>query len=292
MDMIIDSRQRRLIQKLIRPLEVTPTDYPVHFTAMSVRAVIFDIYGTLLSSAAGDVGSDSNVAEQAAFEAALQDGGWFPAEGLGGGIDASVLREKIIQVHKQCSARGNRYPEVDIITIWQEVLDHLDLAADDLERVQLTALSYECRVNPVWPMTGLQQVLEQLSGSGLELGILSNAQFYTPILLEVLLKRPFSLFHPELLVWSYQEMTAKPSPQLFELMNSQLAQIGIHPAEVVYVGNDTRKDIMPASTAGWRTILFAGDSRSLRMHRDDPTVAAVQPDMVINDIRQLLQIIV
>lgn len=292
MNMNIDSRQRRLIQGLVRPVKVTPTDHPVNFAPMAVKAVIFDIYGTLLSSKAGDVGSDSNYGDQAAFEAALQDGGWFPGQGQGARTDVSLLREAILRAHQQSSAQGNSYPEVDIIRVWQEILTHLGLAADDLDRIKLTALSYECRVNPVWPMAGLQQVLEQLSGSGLQLGVLSNAQFYTPVLLEVLLERPLSLFHPELLIWSYQEKTAKPSPKLFGLMNRRLAQIGIHPAEVAYVGNDLKKDILPASTFGWRTVLFAGDSRSLRLHRDDPEVAGVQADMVIRDIRQLVQIVV
>ena len=292
MNMNIDSRQRRLIQGLARPVKVTPTGHPVYFGPMAVKAVIFDIYGTLLSSKAGDVGSDSNSGEQAVFEAALQDGGWFPGQKQEPRAEVSLLRESILRARQQRSAQGVSHPEVDIVRIWQEVLLGLGLTADDLDRVQLTALSYECRVNPVWPMAGLQQVLERLSGSGIQLGILSNAQFYTPVLLEVLLERPFSLFHPELLVWSYKELTAKPSLKLFELMNSRLAQIGIQPAEVAYVGNDLKKDIMPASTVGWRTVLFAGDSRSLRLHSEDPELAGVKPDMVINDIRQLLQIFV
>ena len=292
MNMNIDSRQRRLIQGLARQIKVTPTSHPVYFGPMAAKAVIFDIYGTLLSSKAGDVGSDNNSGEQAAFEVALQDGGWFPGQEQEPRAEVSLLRESILRARRHRSDQGISHPEVDIVHIWQEVLRGLGLTADDLDRVQLAALSYECRVNPVWPMAGLQVVLEQLKGSGIQLGVLSNAQFYTPVLLEVLLERPFSLFHPELLVWSYKELTAKPSLKLFELMNNRLAQLGIQPDEVAYVGNDLRKDIMPASTAGWRTILFAGDSRSLRLHSDDPELAGVKPDMVINDIRQLLQIFV
>lgn len=290
--MKIDSRQRRLIQGIVRPVKVTPTGHPVYFGAMAAKAVIFDIYGTLLSSKAGDGGSDSNYGEQAAFEAALQDGGWFPGQEQETRADVSLLRESILRAHRHRSTQGISHPEVDIVHIWQEVLRGLGLTADDLDRVHLTALSYECRVNPVWPMAGLQLVLEQLKGSGIQLGVLSNSQFYTQVLLEVLLERPFLLFHPELLVWSYKELTAKPSLKLFELMNSRLAQLGIKPAEVAYVGNDLKKDIMPASIVGWHTVLFAGDSRSLRLHSDDPELAGVKPDMVINDIRQLLQIFI
>mgnify|MGYP000411587146 FL=1 len=205
--MNIDSRQRRLIQRLVRPVKVTPAEHPVYFTPIAVKAVIFDIYGTLLSSKVGDVGSDSNHGVQTAFEAALQDGGWFPRQDQGTRADAALLRETILRAHQQQSIEGNNHPEVDIISVWQEILIHLGMTADDLDRIQLTALSYECRVNPVWPMTGLQQVLEQLSGSGLRLGILSNAQFYTPIIMNYFLTGEFSakqdieLFDSELSVY-------------------------------------------------------------------------------------------
>ena len=49
------------------------------------------------------------------------------------------------------------------------------------------ATEYECRVNPVWPMPGARDCLRELAGAGLALGIVSNAQFYTPPMLQALL---------------------------------------------------------------------------------------------------------
>lgn len=288
----IGNKQRWLIQRLSRPLPIQATGHPVHFTPLAVRVVMFDLYGTLISSAAGDVGTSDGVGSQSAFVAALGDGGWAPQDGQMPKSGEAMLRQAIQESHRQSIDGGNHYPEVDIIRIWQKVLTRIGLSGLDPERVELTAISYECRTNPVWPMPGLQGLLEQLAAGPLQLGILSNAQFYTPILLETLLDNPLALFNRELVIWSYREMLAKPCPTLFATVNQRLADLGIRPGEVVFVGNDMYKDIAPASAAGWHTILFAGDARSLRLREDDPQLQAVQPDMVINDIGQLAQILI
>ena len=45
---------------------------------------------------------------------------------------------------------------------------------------------------------------------------------------------------------------------------------------------------MPASRVGFRTALFAGDRRSLRPREGDPRTAGVVPDLVITEMRSLL----
>lgn len=290
MNVKIDHLQRRLIQSLVKPLKIKPGDCQVRYSSMAVKAVIFDIYGTLLYSAADEIGAGERKHSGAAFVAALADGGWFIEPKRLAAAGETMVQEAIAQSHRKSRDDGNNYPEVDIIHIWKEILDRLDLLTGEPDRIKLTAISYECRTNPVWPMPGLQQVLERLAAASLKLGILSNAQFYTPVLLETLLERPLALFTQDLILWSYQEMTAKPSASLFEKMNARLLKDGIQPGEVAYVGNDLHKDVSPASAMGWRTILFAGDCHTHGKHKDGPSMANAEPDMVINDIRQLIEI--
>lgn len=286
-----ENRYRWLIQQLTRPLSIQPTDHPVHFYTLETRAVIFDLYGTLISSAAGDVGTEDRGGSQEAFLAALGDGGWYVEAAEMAESGETLLQQAIEASHRKSIHQGNPYPEVDILRIWQGVLAGLGLSGLDQGRVEATAISYECRTNPIWPMPGLQRLLEWLAAESLQLGILSNAQFYSQIFLETLLEKPLGLFNPDLVIWSYREQRAKPSPALFEKMNERLLALGIQPDQVVYVGNDMYKDIAPARGVGWHTILFAGDTRSLRLHVDKPGLKAVQPDMVINDINQLVQIL-
>lgn len=283
------------IRDLSTPLDPQPTDYPEQLPELEgIRAVIFDIYGTLLISGTGDIGAASAETNKEAFSASLATAG-FPASALNAFAPSpELLRQAIRKAHEKRHREGIEYPEVDILQIWEQVSDHLSdvLRARRLStsQIQALALDYECRTNPVWPMPGLRETLDLLRSKGLLLGIVSNAQFYTPLLFRALLgATPAELgFRPELSVWSYQAQEAKPSTRLFRRVFERLASgYDIEPAEVLYVGNDCLKDMWPVQRMGGRTALFAGDRRSLRLREDDERCRDVRPDLVITDLRQL-----
>ncbi len=284
-------------EHLLHPLTPIPTGLPARISPMQPKAVIFDIYGTLLISAAGDVGPDSAKDDEQAFLQALVDGGWDTSLVHERGTD--LLQEEIHTVHRKKRAQGVRYPEIDILQIWHRVLIRLGLLTEGenrikIKKIRLAALSYECRTNPVWPMPGLLETLAGLQAKGCLLGILSNAQFYTPILFELLCAHQSLTglgFSPDLCLFSYREGEGKPSPNLFTRLASRLSGYTIAPPEVLYVGNDMLKDIRPATDIGWRTALFAGDNRSLRLREENERVRNLQPDQVIDDLKQLVDIL-
>ncbi|HEB49386.1 MAG TPA: HAD family hydrolase [Desulfobulbus sp.] len=282
-----------LIRDLATTMEPVPTGYPTRIAPVRADAVIFDVYGTLLTSAAGDVGVDAAEDDERAFRLALADGGWPGVAPEVSGRAVELLRREIVREHTVRRRQGIEYPEVDILAIWRRVLAGLSLAPPGPGRsLRRLSISYECRTNPVWPMPGLAELLRALRGR-VELGILSNAQFYTPLLFSAFLgKDPEALgFSPDLCLWSYREEEGKPSPTLFRRLDERLQGRGIAPADVLYVGNDMLKDILPAAQVGWRTVLFAGDARSLRLREGNGLVAGVRPDMVIDRLAQLLQIL-
>jgi putative hydrolase of the HAD superfamily len=123
----------------------------------------------------------------------------------------------------------------------------------------------------------------------LAVGIVSNAQFYTPLVLEHLLKRDLKSLgiSPEMQVYSYRLGHAKPSPMLFDAARRSLATLDISPRQTLYVGNDMLNDVWAARQAGLQTALFAGDARSLRRRSDDPRCRDLEPDLVITDLGQL-----
>ncbi|WP_028582969.1 HAD family hydrolase [Desulfogranum mediterraneum] len=292
----------QLARQLLRPLTIIRTSQPLRCPPLKVRAVILDVYGTLLSSAAGDVGTAAGSAQDEAFAQALKDGGWYQGSDLPAAGRAGLLTEAIRASRQLRQEQGEPYPEVEIRSIWQAVLAELGVALDrpwqedrEIEQgLRLTALSYECRTNPVWPMAGLIPTLEALSSAGLILGILSNAQFYTPLLLEMFLGRSLEEmgFAPQLLLWSHRHGLGKPAPWLFAEMNRRLALLQqISPQQVLYLGNDMRKDMIPANQAGWHGCLFAGDQRSLRLYPGDQKLGSARPELVINELNQLVQIL-
>jgi len=278
------------IRSLSRPLEPRPTDLAPKLDPLSgIRAVLFDVYGTLVISASGDIGLAGERDATNAFAAALEAAGIKAPTTA----DPARLEAAIRASHAQRRAAGTEFPEVDILAIWSEVLGNEALGGEgsaSRDRLAHLAVEYECRVNPVWPMPGLTRLLENLRRRPLVLGIVSNAQRYTPLMLEGFLGASIADlgFDTECCAWSYRLMEAKPSTRIYQVALAGLERVhGIAPGEVLYVGNDLRNDIRPASLTGCRTALFAGDARSLRLRGDDPHCAGVVPDRVITALSQI-----
>ena len=279
------------------PLKPIPTDRQALLTERpDIRAVLFDVYGTLFISASGDIGASDGATRSRAMVKALEAVG-LPADRDTSERAALALVEAINRTHKRLKERGVRYPEVDIREIFSEVL--ADLRARGLCRetpsrrlCEILAVEYECRSNPTWPMPGLTETLRHLNGRKLPLGILSNAQFFTPLLFPAYLEASMEKlgFDPQLCVYSYRLREAKPSPQLFRRALEVLARRDIGPQQVLYVGNDRVNDIWPAAQERMRTALFAGDSRSFRPREEDPRIRGVREDLMLTDLRQLIEV--
>jgi putative hydrolase of the HAD superfamily len=219
--------------------------------------VLFDVYGTLFTSAAGDItGGDGGAGAPDALiaEYALDCTG----EGL-----KRYFREAVSRSHRESAAA---YPEVRVEALWAGFLRGRDIDPGEF------ALRYELAVNPVYPMPGALEVLKTLKARGFVLGLISNAQFFTPLLFDAFFgASPEKLgFDPDLLIYSFEIGEAKPSPVLFTRAVRGLAALGIEPGLCLYVGNDMLKDIRPAAAAGFKTVLYAGDGRSLRLRDNTP----------------------
>ncbi|MBN2291405.1 MAG: HAD hydrolase-like protein [Pirellulales bacterium] len=298
----MSSRCSVIFRERSKPLEPIVTGVePVLRKLESVRAVLFDIYGTLFVSGSGDIG----VLRDAACERALAEAlGAVGASNPGDLLDESALQEAarvgmesffatIEDFHEQSRSAGVEYPEVDIIAVWSQVVTELGISglvnAKSSLNIRQLAVEYESRANPVWPMPGVVECLEELRRGGLRLGIVSNAQFYTRELFPALLnKEPEELgFEPGLQYYSYQYGWGKPGIMLFELAAEALRLEGIEPDSVVFVGNDMLNDILPAKQVGFRAALFAGDERSLRLRDDDPRVAGTNADLILSELGQL-----
>jgi len=265
-----------LIRRHSRPLAPRPTGQPPHLPKQQgLRAVLFDIYGTLFVSASGEVGTDDDGEHRDTLTEALAAVG-IPTGGIavaGDGDRAEApLKETILAHHDRARAEGIDCPEVDIVAVWRDVLLALGLDAGTLAGVDLArlAVEYEVRANPV-----------------------CNAQFFTVELFPALLSQTAAEigFDEELQFYSYQHGRAKPSGYLYDLARQSLASRGVKADEVLYVGNDMLNDVSAAAQLGFRTALFAGDARSLRLRAGDPRTEGVSPDLVLTDLMDLVDCI-
>jgi putative hydrolase of the HAD superfamily len=286
-----------LFQRHATPLQPLATGETARLPRLEgIRAVLFDLYGTLFISATGDISLAEAGDRDGALRATLEAAGIV---GLPRGLPlAERFHEVLRAAQDRRRAEGIAFPEVEIREVWHHFL--AELAADGLSFEQPSrrglarlALDYECRVNPVWPMPSAGPTLSTLRQRGLRLGIVSNAQFYTRFMFPAFLGGALTDlgFDRESCVFSYREREGKPSTALFARVAKVLARDGIPPEAVLFVGNDRRNDLWPAARAGFHTALFAGDARSLRWREGDPDLTGVEPEAIVTDLWQIIQML-
>lgn len=270
------------IAPYLQPLSPIPTGVQPRLRDLhGIRCVLFDIYGTLFISASGDISLSDNHGPATVQIASLLQRYGLPH-------DPDSLSEKLFSEIKQAHARmrksGIDYPEIRIDRIWSTIFD-----IRDMPFIRRFAMEYEMIVNPVYPMPHLQETLKKIASNGILMGIISNAQFFTPCLFEWFLNADAAAlgFKPDLVFYSYLAGRAKPSPVLFEEAASALGKYHVARNQILYIGNDMRNDILGAHAAGFATALFAGDARSLRLRTSDPECRDLLPDIVVTDLIQL-----
>jgi putative hydrolase of the HAD superfamily len=281
----------------LRPLEPLPTGVSSRPCSLTgIRAVLFDIYGTLLISASGDV--ESADFTEASILSGMREAAIRVKDPYTVGRETiGVFRAQIAARHESGKQQGFPYPEVDILEVWQAVVHLLEergLVRTSRETdYRRLAFHFELANNPVFPMPGMKAALDGLHRRGIALGIISNAQFMTPILMNYYLSgrvsedRRVAPFSSDLTLLSFEWGRAKPDPWLFAEAKRRLADLHIPVEKAVYVGNDMRKDIAPAVNANFKALLFAGDRRSLRLRKGE--VGDVQPHGIVTELSQVEQ---
>ncbi|HKK48585.1 MAG TPA: HAD family hydrolase [Alkalispirochaeta sp.] len=288
LDPVIRQLMHAHIQEKTHPIEpiITGVSAVIHHIP-DIRCVAFDVYGTLLVSAAGEVGTTDDLAKTPHSFISTAHRLGIPSQQVA--PLAQSFYQMIRAYHHHARERGIQYPEVDVRSIWRDVMDTWDvLGSITPEEI---ALAHELEANPVWPMPGARSVIESLRSRGLRLAIVSNAQFYTPLILEALLGTTLDALslHPQ--IWSFEIGVAKPSPVPFRALQEKLSDEGIDPGQTLYVGNDMLNDVVTSQDQGFKTVLFAGDARSLRWRNDRAEIRACTPDGVITDLTQLASIV-
>lgn len=272
----------KTMSKYVTPLSPIPTSVKPSLTLIKpVHAVLFDIYGTLFISKSGDIGLSQKEPYRSSLLKTLL--AKYNIKQTAQNVTKN-LYQSIATSHRDMQESGIEFPEVKIDQIWMDILKFKNITT-----AQYFAVEYEMITNPVYPMPGLNDMIEILYNRGLCMGIISNAQFYTPHIFDMFCgELPENLgFHPDLLFYSFEHDQAKPSLYLFEKALNRIKKTGIMPQEVLYVGNDMLNDIYPAHSVGFQTCLFAGDKRSLRFRLDNPKCSTLAPDAIVTDLNQL-----
>jgi putative hydrolase of the HAD superfamily len=165
--------ERKSVQRYLRRLVPLPTSLkPEGVLREEIKCVLFDIYGTLFVSGSGDISlADNKLPEIEKINRLLTKYSILKSP-------QTLLDEfyrTIKARHRELRNRGVDFPEVKIDRIWMKVL-----STDDTTVVRQFAVEFELIVNPVSPMPNLENMLSACRYRSQLMGIISNAQFYTP----------------------------------------------------------------------------------------------------------------
>lgn len=274
-----------------------------------IRAVIFDVYGTLIQYWKADF------AQQGAREGVMLGAFLKVIDYFGLGKTLSAMNpvndpEKtlfdfyhglIALDHDKSRAKGVEFPEVRIEQLWGLILmmlkrngyepQNTGLGSDsDVAKCMGYLYHFHALDRGLYP--GVARALKGLMDKNMRLGIVSNSQFYTPLDLTLFLRDQTNgavedyneLFDHELVHFSYETGRAKPDPLMFRRLYDALYEYSILPSETLFVGNDLRADIAVAADAGMKTALFCGDARSTFLH---DLVGTVVPDLTFTSYADL-----
>ena len=223
-----------------------------------VRAVICDLYGTLLKVLPPP--PDAAERWRAGCDALLPQEQYLTLPEFDDRTRAAAAVE-----NARSRAAGEPFPEVRWLDIIASVLPCLKVKNRDPQSpgprewiseraATLSRLHAACSRTCV-AMPGAMAALHQLHTRGVLTGIASNAQDYTRA---EFTGAGFSLgpFSQDLTFLSGEHGFAKPSPRVFTHLAAALATRGISPAETLMAGDREDNDILPARAAGWQTWLL------------------------------------
>lgn len=207
-----------------------------------VRAVICDVYGTLLKVEPGP--KDGARMWESGCRGIMGD--WMPLE-----IFNARCAAMTAELNEERRLAGEPFPDVNWLTLIRCIFGGR-IPPHDPSCVQRLSNWHARCVRFCSAMPGAAEALGELRKQGVRLGIASNAQDYTRWELGVA-GIPMDLFEPSLCFLSGDHGFSKPSPRVFSLLSEKLGGLGIAPHETLMIGDRFDNDIVPAQAAGWRT---------------------------------------
>ena len=290
------------------PLKATPFTRPL----AGIRAVTFEVYGTLLRITGGRLlleGPDK-LSLQIALEKTIEEFNvWNFLFRKPGPAWKQVLEqyEKLIAGRRMAAvARQGDLPEVDAAAdVWRKLIEQWDRKefkydeqslGDRDALAQKIAYYFHACLQGIESAPGAGQTVERISSAGFVVGLLTDAQCFTALQLRRMMAdsgQPVGIeaIDQSASVFSFQEGLRKPSPSLFRRSIERFRERGIEPAEILHVSSRLKDDLAVARRHGMRTALYAGDSESLIATKSEVRDPALAPDRLITGLGQLADVL-
>jgi hypothetical protein len=276
-----------------------------------VRAVMWNVYGTLLAVAGGDLAFEhpQRFVMSVALDKMVQEFKMWQSMSRKPGAPADYLLQMYSQLlaeQRASSGRIERYPEVLSDRLWETVIKRLmqkDYKFDTgfygslNEFSRKVAYFFHSSLQGAACYPGAAAGLTYVADCGLSQGLLADAQCFTTLQLQraVAAQDPDAelgkLLTEGLTFLSCDVRARKPSERLLRPALEALEARGIAPEEVLHVGSRLQADLIPAGRLQMRTALFAGDRASLQATLEQIKESPVRPDVLLTELGQITQVV-
>lgn len=276
-----------------------------------VRAVVWSVYGTLLSISYGELQIDHPVrfVMEVALEKTIQEFKMWKSMTRKPGNPADVLivwYRAILDEMKLQTLPGERYPEVAYNKIWEAIVkklmtnEYVYLASqygDLMEYGQKIAYFFHASLQGTRCPEGAARTIYHLNETIGNQGLLADGQCFTWTQLKRGLRAQDPAMRFEAMLpaaahtFSFELRAKKPSDRLFKAALAHFAKEGLTAEQILHVGSHLHHDIVPARKHGMRTALYAGDKNSLRATTEELKNKDLRPDVLITELPQLLEVV-
>jgi FMN phosphatase YigB (HAD superfamily) len=277
----------------------------------TVRAVTWNVYGTLLAISGGDLFFEhpNPFIMDVALDKTIQEFKMWGSMTRKPGQPVEYFKQiyrTVLNEQRMIPGAAEKYPEVAADRLWQALVKKLlqkDYKFDAgfygslNEFGAKVAYFFHASLQGTSCYPGAGVALRHVAEQGLVQGLLADGQCFTAVQLQRGLARQDGralldeLVDPGLRVLSYELRARKPSKRLFRQLLAALAQRGLAPDQVLHIGCRLAEDIVPARRLGLRTGLFAGDKASLQATPEQLKEPANRPDVLLTELSQIAEVV-
>ncbi len=301
---------RRLIWPQVTPVKAVAATPSVKLLP-GIRAVLWDVYGTLLRVSDGrftlfpkdearlQIALDKTIHEFNIWNHLYRKPG-PPWQSLIG------LYRSITERQSMAGAARGDVTDINLVETWRAIIERLfekEYTFDEAEYGDLDEFSekvayfFHSNLQATEAREGATRAMSDISAAGLIQGLLSDGQSFTLVqALRALAKQGdlpplYELFRPQSIILSHEQAAKKPSRSLFAHAVNQLRIIGIQAQEILHVSCRLSTDLVPAKAAGMKTALLVAEKSGLEVNADVLKDPATKPDRLLTRLDQISSVV-
>jgi FMN phosphatase YigB (HAD superfamily) len=276
-----------------------------------VRAVLWNVYGTLLSISGGELLFEhpTPFVMGVALDKTIQEFKMWGSMSRKPGQPADYLKQIYSQVlteHRAVPGGTEKYPEVAAERLWEAIIKKLlqkeykfdaGFYGSLNEFSRKVAYFFHASLQATACYPGAAAALALLHKKKIAQGLLADGQCFTRVQLQRGLAAQDAdlalddVLDDKLVVLSHEHRGRKPSERLFRQAMTAIQEKGLLANQVLHVGSRVTQDLQLARRLGMRTALFAGDRASLQATPEQLKEPANRPDVLLTELEQVAEVI-